>query len=1248
MSIEFNKHTIISGTMDLHSTIVSDVVLCACRANALPACPELDAQATLSPSKPSLSPDDIALELHQSTSDQIMEASLHEGRQPKPSAALMPNSSLHNQQRQLGSSSVQPQQSVMKLNFRLDAVQASESHVDGSRDNIRHVMFASQQQAMSAVSAASEAKAHNSVNADDQAFTLTAESAELILAESEASAAESKQAMHCGQGILRLPSTEVPQALGSSPDEAAQTIKASQLVRRRLPKLRMPPTRMGTKHRAANRAGTPRFVAEGTESAFSFSNSAFGVSMNSARPESLIMLEACVQSQPTLEEEEQAALALHHYLSLAGSDSSSAAVPGSRAESADMYSLSQSSAQHAQHSSRSLGLRQHGPIAEGTESIAAFHPSWHLRAAHSTRQSQEQPRQSDDTSLSDDDNNPLDQFFRPAGGSSKSPARGFSQNPQHQPSMVEQAGCLNFSSHVVSDAQLPQKAGQGFQKPRAKPRNPIDDVVLSSEEASEVDSQDAEHDSATEFEPRATQHAQHLSADPADDRAQGVFADSEQEQEPAQFDEGQYADYHSEEGQSDDPGLDESSAYLPAGIADASEVYSPMSHGATRVRSMITQRPFMLEEPVSPAAERLGLAQVTFSTQSLGDTVVMQAPGQPDEPLYRDWSQSAQSFSANAQETAAAAASEADLAAEAEQEEVGYERVPLSDPNITKAPSKGAISKLTGTLFRRSGKRTAETQTTEQREEETQTLDQPESEANLQQLVPAGQPELGQELSFGDALKAQPALAFTAASEPAQRPEGAGMMLSDLIESHGPLAMTAMSSPTHTSAFVLPAEQTSPAQLAGLAEAGDTGLNAQVSGQQVSTAVPQQLLGMPDVSCAADMMTFQVDGQIKLGLRPRQLTFSASAQPPPQLTDGQTAGSASGALSQLSPDLTLESADGPVSFSGQGPSPVPLLQPAGGASGAVSNMAAPSEQQPLPMAAASVSRQASMQADQGPADLPAGQPLTAVAPSLSWPGKNLASGLPTGETTLSRQPSALASKPSRQGSAALQAPSRQGSAALPGPFKQPSGTVSNASRQASAVARLLSKQPSAAAQMAPYDLPGLPQQQSRQNSAVASDMPLSRQLPAAVQDKASTEPDQAAGNSPQRGIEQAWAALLPTLLAEVNRQQHDSAAASGPAASDLASEDLQQASSGSDAAQTVMDILKTWAPVPKSMSTGNSQHAVMSSQGFQDTILCFKSHVHSNGQHDCMLSIEGFEESAQNPKAMFTVTASMPAWYPFV
>ncbi|KAL0026054.1 hypothetical protein WJX79_005633 [Trebouxia sp. C0005] len=74
-----------------------------------------------------------------------------------------------------------------------------------------------------------------------------------------------------------------------------------------------------------------------------------------------------------------------------------------------------------------------------------------------------------------------------------------------------------------------------------------------------------------------------------------------------QYEAGQYADYHSEEGQSEegpygegyfeDTGLDQSLDVLPAGITSAPEVYSPMSCGAARVRSMITNRPFMLEEP---------------------------------------------------------------------------------------------------------------------------------------------------------------------------------------------------------------------------------------------------------------------------------------------------------------------------------------------------------------------------------------------------------------------------------------------------------------------------------------------------------------------------------------------------------------------------------------------------------------------------------------------------------------------------
>ena len=669
------------------------------------------------------------------------------------------------------------------------------------------------------------------------------------------------------------------------------------------------------------------------------------------------------------------------------------------------------------------------------------------------------------------------------------------------------------------------------------------------------------------------------------------YAESHQSQE--QLEEGHYADYRSEEGQSEhgqiaeeqyqNEGLDESLDVLPAGLTAAPEVYSPMSHGASRVRSMITNRPFMLEEPVSPVAQHRGAtmrrgSQVTFSTQAepLGDTVVTQAPGQQEEPLYHDWSQPAQSFTVATVEPAAAApAAEATLAGEAGQDAEAMGKTgkrPMSDKGTVKAPKTGAMSKLTGSLFRRSGKRTAETQTTEYVEEETQTSDQPEppTEADSQQLVPAEEhAELGQELSFGDALKVQPA--------PPSNVHYGGLMLSDLMEAHGPLAMTAMSSPTHTTAFVLPAEETSPAQLAGLADPSDQDLHAQALTQHKPDTGSDQLAlhGLPG---AADMMTFQVDGQIKLGLRPRQLTFSASAQPPPQLwpqpqDDSQAFPTAAGTpfsgSIQGAPDL--------LPHAGQGLSPVPLLQPTGGSpASSTATAAAPEGMQTEQLAdslqhhssglstavtVAPLSRQASIQADGALPESPGGQALTDVAPSLSWPGAATAEAVPSRQNSAgpmppSRQPSAVVQPPSRQPSAVVQAPSRQGSR-MPPPL----------SKQASDVA------------------PAQP----------VAPLPLSRQHSGSSARVASAEPHQAAASSPRQGLEQAWAALLPSLLAEANKQQQTDSSVVVLSGADQHAAPRQP---GTDApAQSVGDILKMWAPLPKAMTGA----------GLVLSLLCFVS-----------------------------------------
>ena len=113
--------------------------------------------------------------------------------------------------------------------------------------------------------------------------------------------------------------------------------------------------------------------------------------------------------------------------------------------------------------------------------------------------------------------------------------------------------------------------------------------------------------------------------------------------------------------------MDESLEVLPQGIRAAPEVYSPMSHGATRVRSMITNRPFLLEEPVSPVAQRLGATMLGTSQGTFSDPdslqhsmAVAHVPSQAQEQLHHDWWSAAE---AAPEQTVAEAAPAVDPAA---------------------------------------------------------------------------------------------------------------------------------------------------------------------------------------------------------------------------------------------------------------------------------------------------------------------------------------------------------------------------------------------------------------------------------------------------------------------------------------------------------------------------------------------------------------------------------------------------------
>ena len=503
---------------------------------------------------------------------------------------------------------------------------------------------------------------------------------------------------------------------------------SNQLQSEKLPAVKMPVASMG-RARVAGGVVAPRCVAEG------FEPLKCGKVELEDHSEHELIVGDYLQAQPDESQEEEAAETLRQHLSLAVAHHPSGMLHACS---------SPAPAQHAQH-----GPVAPGPIAEGKESVAAFHPSWHLRL-NQTVPSEPQPAQAAPAVSSETkDSNPLDLFYRPMAGVTKA--------PQHQPSMIQEAGCLNFGSHLVSSERMPEEVAALRTRP-VRERSALDDAVLSSDE------EEVEYEDDTQSQPlgpvergaAAHEEDQAFRRDSVGPPRGSGAADVPSDALQGQFAEGQYADYRSEEGLSEaeyyseghanTEGLDQSLDLLPAGITTNTEVYSPMSHGATRVRSMITNRPFLLEEPVSPVAERLGQtmrlgSQVTFSNQAITDNTALtqMGPASHEEPLYHDWTQpsaAAVAEAAAAAEAEAAAAAEAAAQAEYEAQQAAV-RTPLSDPNTVRAPKAGPMTRLADSLFRRSGKRTIETQTTEFKEEETQTSDPAESQAAAQQMAPA-------------------------------------------------------------------------------------------------------------------------------------------------------------------------------------------------------------------------------------------------------------------------------------------------------------------------------------------------------------------------------------------------------------------------------------------------------------------------------------------------------------------------------
>lgn len=259
--------------------------------------------------------------------------------------------------------------------------------------------------------------------------------------------------------------------------------------------------------RAAARAGTPRHVAEGTEALPA------AYSTDAEHDDAMQLLAMQTLCQPSEEQEEEAAWALSQHLTAQHDIHVVSCSPPVHA--ADGFSWQTGTLSGAVSQLRPQGgalglnepqdgavcLSQPQPIAEGRESIAAFHPSWHLRATH--QDPLENPPDTTTTTENNADSDLLDHFWRPAGV-----ANGIAA--QRQPSIAAKAGCSNFSSHVVSMQQMPRKQPPGSSR-QSRQHNPIDDIVLSSEESEGGEAEDAgyaDYKSQGEAEMQEDSHGQ--------------------------------------------------------------------------------------------------------------------------------------------------------------------------------------------------------------------------------------------------------------------------------------------------------------------------------------------------------------------------------------------------------------------------------------------------------------------------------------------------------------------------------------------------------------------------------------------------------------------------------------------------------------------------------------------------------------------------------------------------------------------
>lgn len=326
-----------------------------------------------------------------------------------------------------------------------------------------------------------------------------------------------------------------------------------------------------------------------------------------------------------------------------------------------------------------------------------------------------------------------------------------------------------------------------------------------------------------------------------------------------------------------------------------------------------------------------------------------------------------------------------------------------------------------------------------------------------------------------------------------------------------------------------------------------------------------------------------MDGQVRLGLRPRQLTFVASAQPDsssrasfphPQLPVAAAApanalpasmqaqeqsavavpAAAQGSVLGFSQTLNHQQSL-PVSIAagpGFGDSqslPTQPSQPLADASLAqqsvsvAPNIGIEQQQQQVSVAYSEALQQAGVESQQAPsASAEAGSTeLSESPPSLAWPGAVAAPLEPI------RQQSILSAVPSRQASGAVLPLSRQLSAVAPVVSGQPSAVVQVLSRQATAQ-QLPSGESPAAAQVPSRQSSAMGP--SRQASTAAT--PPTRQTSAVPASQPASLPAQAAAGSPGQGL-----------------QQH-----------------AQQDPHTQGVAPSVRDILQMWAPVPKPPSTG--------------------------------------------------------------